>query len=143
MAEVQGRLRGVLAPTTVETQDGQRTVSTLRARADEIRKARKAAEAARREAKRQERAREAEKKRRIRLNYLKRRGLSVWGEIESEIQKRNADGYERAAGLLTDLRVLAEEDNTLDAYSERLSVLRTRHSRKARFVERLEGLEQA
>ena len=143
VAEVQGRLRGVLAPTTVETQDGQRTVSTLRARADEIRKARKAAEAARREAKRQERAREAEKKRRIRLNYLKRRGLSVWGEIESEIQKRNADGYERAAGLLTDLRVLAEEDNTLDAYSERLSALRTRHSRKARFVERLEGLEQA
>ena len=142
VAEIQSRLREALALTTAETQDGQRTVSTLRARAGEIRKARKAAEAARREAKRQQQAREAEKKRRIRLNYLKRRGLSVWDEIEREIQKRNADGYERATGLLADLRVLAEEDNTLDAYSERLCALRARHSRKARFIERLEGLDQ-
>ena len=141
-AEVRSRLREALAPATTEPQDGQRTVSTLRARADEIRTARKAAEAARREAKRQQQAREVEKKRRIRLNYLKRRGLSVWDEIEREIEKRNADSYDRATELLADLRVLAEEDNTLDAYSERLCVLRTRHSRKARFIERLEGLEQ-
>ena len=140
-AEVQSRLREALTPTTTEPQDGQRKVSTLRARAGEIRKKREAAEAARREAKRQERAREAEKKRRIRLNYLKRRGLSVWDEIENEIEKRNADGYERAANLLVDLRVLAEEGNTLDAYSERLCALRAKHSRKTRFIERLTGLQ--
>ena len=143
VAEVRSRLREALAPTTTEPQDGQRTVSTLLARADEIRKERKTAEAVRREAERQQRAREAEKARRLRLGILKRRGLSVWDEIENEIEKRNASGYTRATDLLADLRVLAEEDNTLDAYSERLSALRSRHSRKARFIKRLDGLDQA
>lgn len=143
VAEIQSRLREALVPTTVKAQDGQRTVSTLLARADEIRKERKVAEAARREAKRQQRAREAEKARRIRLNILKRRGLSVWDEIENEIEKRNANGYERATELLADLRVLAEEDNSLDIYLQRLRTLRAKHSRKSRFIERLEGLEQA
>ena len=140
MAEVRSRIQEALAPTTTEIQDRCRTVSTLRARAAEICKERKADEAAQVEAKRQQREREAEKARRLRLNYLKRRGLPVWDEIENEVEKRNANGYERATELLADLRVLAEEDNTSDAYSERLRALRSRHSRKIRFIEQLTKL---
>ena len=141
VAEVRSRIREALAPSTDEIQDRRRTVSTLRARAAEICKTRIAAEAARMEAKRQQRACEAAKARRARLNILRHRGLAVWDEIENEIEKRNINGYERATDLLADLRVLAEEDNTLAAYSERLRAVRSRHSRKARFIERLTGLE--
>ena len=137
MAEVRSRIQESLAPTTTEIQGKCRTVSTLLARADEICRERKAAEAARMEAKRQQRAFEAEKARRARLNILRLRGLAVWDEIENEIKKRNINGYERATDLLADLRVLAEEDNTSDAYSKRLHALRSRHSRKIRFIEQL------
>ncbi len=140
-AEVRSRVREALALATGEIQERRRTVSALRARAAEIGKAREAAEAERLEALRQQQVRAAEKARRARLSIVKRRGLSVWNEIEREIEKRNANGYERATELLTDLRVLAEEDNTLKTYSERLRALRSRHSRKARFIERLTGLE--
>ena len=140
MAEVRSRIQEALAPTTTEIQDRCRTVSALRARAAEICKERKADEAAQVEAKRQQREREAEKARRARLNILRLRGLAVWDEIENEIEKRNINGYERATDLLADLRVLAEEDNTSDAYSERLRALRSRHSRKIRFIEQLTKL---
>ena len=141
VAEVRSRIREALAPSTDEIHDRRRTVSTLRAHAAEICKAREAAEAKRREARRQQQAREAAKARRARLNILRRRGLTVWDEIENEIEKRNINGYERATDLLADLRVLAEEDNALEAFSERLHALRSRHSRKIRFIERLTGLE--
>ncbi|MDE0155785.1 MAG: hypothetical protein OXI88_13210 [Gammaproteobacteria bacterium] len=49
--------------------------------------------------------------------------------------------YQYYEFLAVDQPLLAEEDNTLDAYSERLNALRTRHSLKARFIERLTGLE--
>ena len=140
MAEVRSRIQEALAPTTTEIQDRCRTISTLRARAAEICKERKADEAAQVEAKRQQREREAEKARRARLNILRLRGLAIWDEVENEIEKRNINGYERATDLLADLRVLAEEDNTSDAYSERLRALRSRHSRKVRFIEQLTKL---
>ncbi len=142
MAEVRGKVQEAQTPATDETQNRRRTVSILRARAAEICEERKVAEAARKEAKRQQRAREAEKARRARLNILRHRGLAVWDEIENEIEKRNINGYERATDLLADLRVLAEEDNALNAYSERVRALRSRHSRKTRFIEQLTRLEQ-
>ena len=142
MAEVRGRVQEAQTPATDETEDRRRTVSTLRARAAAICEERKAAEAARMEAKRQQRAREAEKARRARLNILRHRGLAVWDEVENEIEKRNINGYERATDLLADLRVLAEENNTSNAYSERLRALRSRHSRKVRFIEQLTRLER-
>lgn len=142
MAEVRGRIQEVQAPTTTEKQERCRTVSTLRARAAEICEERKAAKAAQMEAKRQQRAREAEKARRARLSILRLRGMAVWDEVENEIEKRNINGYERATDLLADLRVLAEENNTSDAYSERVRALRSRHSRKTRFIEQLTRLDQ-
>ena len=142
MAEVRGRVQEAQAPTTTEKQERCRTVSTLRARAAEICEERKAAKAAQMEAKRQQRAREAEKARRARLSILRLRGMAVWDEVENEIEKRNINGYERATDLLADLRVLAEENNTSDAYSERVRALRSRHSRKTRFIEQLTRLDQ-
>jgi hypothetical protein len=46
-------------------------------------------------------------------------------------------GYDRAAGLLCDLRALALEDGIEDDFSRRLASIRTRHERKIRFIERL------
>ena len=140
--EVQSKIREILATISSKTQDKRRTVVELRDRAAEIRKAREVAEAKRQEAIRQQREREAEQARRKHLNILKHRGLAVWDEVEREIEKRNANGYERATELLIDLRFLAGEDNNLEACSERLRALRLRHARKTRFIERLEGLEQ-
>ena len=142
MAEVRNRIQEAQAPTTTEKQERCRTVSTLRARAAEICEERKAAKAAQMEAKRQQRAREAEKARRARLSILRLRGMAVWDEVENEIEKCNINGYERATDLLADLRVLTEENNTSDAYSERVRALRSRHSRKTRLIEQLTRLER-
>ena len=60
--------------------------------------------------------------------------------MESEVEHRNAAGYDRAAVLLADLRVIAEEGGTLPDFSRRLADIRTRHARKERFLERLGGL---
>jgi hypothetical protein len=61
----------------------------------------------------------------------------VWDEVEAEIQRRNAPGYERAAALLADLSALADEEGETDAFIQRLNHLRTRHSGKYKLIERL------
>ena len=83
-----------------------------------------------------------EKARRVRLGALATRGAaSVWREVEMEIERRNAAGYERAVHLPRDLRALAEEDGSVEEFSERVRSLRDRHERKRRFIERLAGLK--
>ena len=82
---------------------------TLRGRVEEIREARRVATAKRVEAERRRQAEEAERARRARIKAVRQRGESVWGEIETEIERRNPSGYDRAAGLIFDLRALAEE----------------------------------
>ena len=66
----------------------------------------------------------------------------MWREIESEIEKRNANGYDRATALLVDLRALAEEDDAMATFSGHLNALRLRHERKTRFIERLAELDR-
>jgi hypothetical protein len=89
-----------------------RTVGALRRRAREIRDAYERAETERREAERHRLAEEAEKARRARLEALKQRGETIWREIEDEIGRRNASGYDRAASLLSDLQALAAEEGS-------------------------------
>ncbi len=120
-------------------KSGLRTVSELRARASEIRKARKDAEARQREARRLEAERREEEERRARLRNLRLRGEDVWQDIENEINMRNVSAYDRAAALISDLRAIAEEDGASDAFSIRLNSLLSRHSRKGRFLERLDS----
>ena len=139
-AETRNRVREAAAPASGKMQAGLRTVSQLRRRAAAIRRKREAAEAARREAERLQRERELEDARRARLDALRRRGESVWRDVESEIERRNSESYDRAAALLSDLKVLAEENGTMADFRDRLNALRLRHERKKQFVLRLRGM---
>jgi hypothetical protein len=119
----------------------RRTAGMLRMLAKRIAGARERAEAERDEAERRRQAAEAEKARRTRLDILKRRGASsVWSEIEQEIERRNAAGYDNAMALLFDLQALAVEEGSQDDFQRRLGSIRARHERKGKFIERLGGL---
>ncbi|POR55563.1 hypothetical protein [Bosea psychrotolerans] len=115
----------------------RRTAGELRVRAREIAEARERADAKRREAERRRQAEEAERTRRTRINAPRQRGADAWREINQEIERRNASGYDRAAGLLFDLQVLAREAGEQDEFNRRLASIRTTHERKPKFIERL------
>lgn len=117
-----------------------RTVDQLRARAEAIRQARERAQAEKVAAEQRRREEEAERSRRARLDAIRRRGESVWREIDTEIERRNATGYDKAASLLLDLRAVSEEKGTREDFVRRLREIRDRHARKERFIERLTKL---
>ncbi len=117
-----------------------RTVGTLKARAEALREARARETSERREAERRRKAEEAEKARRTRLAAVARRGEAAWREVEDEIGQRKRKSYDRAAELLGDLKVLADEGGTATAFAARLVDIRQRHAAKGRFIERLTGL---
>lgn len=135
-AELKRRIR----KDTARSSAARRTARALRMRAGEIAEARERAEAARREAERRREAKKAEKARRVRIDVLKRRGESVWREIEEEIERRNPAAYERAMVLLADLQVIAAEQGRQDEFSRRLAAIHTRHEKKGKFIERLNRL---
>jgi hypothetical protein len=118
----------------------RRTVGALRMRAREIAMARESAVAERMEAERRRQAEEAEDACRARLEALKQRGEGVWREIEAEIERRNASGYDRAASLLSDLQALAVEEAGQADFRRRLASIRARHEKKGKFIKRVEGL---
>jgi hypothetical protein len=117
-----------------------RTAGALRGRAQAIAQARQAAAAQCREAERRRQAAQAERTRRARLDALRQRGAEVWREVEAEIARRNPSSYDKAAGLLLDLRALAAADGSQDDFDRRLASIRTRHEKKGRFIERLDKL---
>lgn len=117
-----------------------RTVGQLRASAELIRHARERTQAEKATAEQRRRDEEAERARRARLEATRRRGESVWREIESEIERRNANGYDKAATLLLDLRAISEEKGEREDFVRRLKEIRNRHARKERFIERLAKL---
>ena len=139
-AEIQRHARTAASPADSAMPATRRTVSDLRRRAAAIREGREAAEAEQREAERLRQEREEKEAQRARHRHLRRKGEAVWDEIEHEIDRRNASGYGRAAGLLSDLKVLTDEDGAAAAFIDRLNELRLRHSRKWQFIKRLEGL---
>ena len=117
-----------------------RTVEELTARVEALRRARERAEAERQAKEQRRQAALAERMRRKRLDEVMRRGKAVWAEIETEIARRNASGYDRAAALLFDLEAIAIEGGTFSDFIHRLDAIRDRHARKERFLERLKGL---
>jgi hypothetical protein len=143
-AHVTSELRALVRHRLMSEIDASlvaaRTVGQLRARADAIRRARERAQADKAAAERKRREDEAERSRRARLDAVIRRGESVWREIEAEIERRNATGYDKAAGLLFDLRAIAEEKDATEDFVRRLQMIRERHARKERFIERLAKL---
>lgn len=117
-----------------------RTLATLRTRTAAVRAARERAESERREAERQRQAKAAEKARRARVAAVAERGEQAWQEVETEAERRNASGYDRAAQLLADLKAIAEERGTSNAFLKRLAAIRERHAGKPRFLDRLDAL---
>jgi len=69
-----------------------------------------------------------------------RKGDAVWHEIEAQVKRRNASGYDKAAALLLDLQTIAKERRTTDDFTRRLSAIRERHARKERFIQRLRAM---
>ncbi len=118
----------------------RRTVGALMTRVGEIRRQRACAETERRAEERRHQQVLAERMRRKRLEDVMRRGEAVWAEVETEIARRNAAGYDRAAALLTDLEAIAIEDGMEADFIQRLDAIRDHHARKERFLERLKGL---
>jgi hypothetical protein len=114
-----------------------RTVGELRVRADAIRLERERAKAGKAAAEQKRREEEAERARRARLVATARRGESVWREIEGEIERRSTGGYDKAAELLADLRVIAEERGETEVFVHRIGTIRERHARKEKFIQRL------
>jgi hypothetical protein len=145
-AHVRNELRGLVRRRLISDVDtpplAARTVGELRDRAKAIRLARERAEADKAAAERKQREEEAERTRRARLTAIARRGESVWREIETEIERRSVDAYDKAASLLLDLQVIAEERGTVDEFVRRLGAIRERHARKQRLIERLTKLGQ-
>ncbi|MGA3310852.1 MAG: hypothetical protein ABSD08_19905 [Xanthobacteraceae bacterium] len=139
-AELRAEVRKRLGPETVAPPVAARTAGELRARARAIRLARERADADKAAAERKRQAEEAEKVRRARLDAVARRGESGWREVESEIERRNPGGYDKAASLLFDLKAIAEESGTIEDFLRRLRTIRERHVRKERFIERLAAL---
>lgn len=135
--ELRALVRHRLPPPTDTPAVAVRTVGDLRARAKAIRQARACAMAEKAAAERKRREEETERSRRARLDAIARRGESVWREIETEIERRNATGYDRATSLLLDLRAISKEKGAPEDFLRRLQEIRNRHARKERLIERL------
>lgn len=138
--ELRAVVRNRLAPGTDASPVAARTVGELRSRAGAIRLARQRSDAETVAAEQRRQAEEAEKTRRARLDMIARRGESVWREIETEVERRNAAGYDKAAGLLGDLRMIAGERGAVEDFTGRLRALRERHARKQQFIARLAAM---
>ena len=136
-AELRAKVRDRIASGADATPISARTVGELRARADAIGLAREEAAAEKLAAEHKRRVQEAEKARQARLLAITRRGESVWREVEAEIERRNAAGYDKAADLLLDLQAVAEERGAMPDFEKRLRAIRERHARKQQFVVRL------
>jgi hypothetical protein len=86
------RDRQALQSSAVRPAAAPRSAGELRARADAIRAARERKQSERQEAERKRRAAEEARARRARLDAISQRGETVWREVESEIERRNASG---------------------------------------------------
>ena len=140
-AELRSRTRKAASVRDPRASSPLRSAVALRNRAEAIRKERETAAAERRRVERLRQEQLAEQARRARLEALRRRGDDdVWREIETEVERRNASGYDRAASLIGELRAVAKEDDAMAAFARRLGALRRRHERKQRFLERLSGM---
>jgi hypothetical protein len=143
-ARVQTELRAFVRRSLMSPSEAPlpaaRSVGELRARAEAIGRERSRAQAEKLAAEQKREKEAAERLRRARLDGIIKQGESVWREIDAEIERRTATGYDRAAALLFDLRSIAEEKGEVEAFARRLRTIRARHARKERFIERLTTL---
>jgi len=137
MSELRAQVRAGLPPAP---SVAPRTAGGLLARAEEIHEER-VREAAKRKAEERRKAEQkALRERRARMDVLIKRGEAVWQEVEAEIERRNARGYDAATDLLFDLHAIAEEHGKTVDFSRHLADIRRRHETKKAFLARIEGL---
>ena len=139
-AELRAKVKGQMAGESCAAPVAPRTVAELCARANAIRLSRQQAAAEKLAAEQKRRVQEADKARQARQLTMARRGESVWREVEAEVERRNAAGYDKAVALLLDLQALAEEKGAGEDFHRRLRALQERHCQKAKFIERLKAL---
>ena len=144
-AELLHRFRRDRQTTVADDRPGTRTVATLLAEAEARAAARRRreAEAAARERTRRERE-EADRRRRY-LDELAAREPATWREIDALIATKRPTDYDRAVGLLTDLRDLGARDGRTEAVTARIRALSEQHAKKPSFIRRLQkaGLVEA
>ncbi len=81
---------------------------------------------------------EEEKKRRIQsLEALAEKEPRVWEEVELLLQKTQASNYDSAVKLLVGLKELAEYQNRLPAFRDKIARTREKYSRRTGLLERL------
>jgi hypothetical protein len=115
----------------------RRTAGALLSAAEEAREKRRSAEAARAAAKRTQRKREAAEARSKNLEDLARKEPAVWTEIDHLISTKQPASYDRAIGLLVDLRDLATTSGHDTRFHEQLHALRMKHERKPSLLEKI------
>lgn len=121
----QQKLREIVAAPPAPNQTG-RTVQELRDRSSEWSE----------EVKRQKK--EAAKAKLVQeLQALAKREPQVWEEVELLLQKMQGRDYDRAVQLLVDLRDLAEWQNSLPIFRNKIEELRERYSKRSGFLSRL------
>ena len=121
-------------PRLAADASSRRSVNVLLDARDEYVKQRRQRQAA-------ERAREqraAAALRRAYLEDLSQRQDGVRTEIGELIESRQQNGYDRAVGLLIDLRDVASLSSRSEALDEYVAELRRKHARKTSFLRRLE-----
>jgi hypothetical protein len=112
--ELRRRIRESVAERTRVEPPKARAVGELRTRAAEIAAAREQAAAAAARAERERREAEAAATRKKRLAAVAARGELAWREVDNEIERRNAAGYDRAKALLDDLRDVASSQGKVN-----------------------------
>ncbi|MFP4336883.1 MAG: hypothetical protein ACLFQP_03040 [Halothece sp.] len=94
-----------------------------------------AAESERKETERRQKQ-EAEAKRIQALEALAKRKDSVWESVERLIEKGQAKSYDEAVAMLGQLRELAELENQLKSFQDKIDTLRERYSRRSALIQR-------
>lgn len=137
-AELLRRYRGERQPRGSGGVPGLRSVAQLRAAAESraAERHRRAAEQAARDRARRER--EEAKRRQRYLDGLAAREADSWREVDALISAKLPKEYDRALGLLVDLRDLGARDGRTAEVAARIRGLCERHARKWSFLQRLQ-----
>jgi len=137
--ELLNRFRASRAPSRAHARDENgRTVGELLAAAEHRRVTRERAEAESRAAEAARREREAASARAAYLDSLVGKEEILWQQVESNVELKNARGYDEALRLLTNLGDLAERANQKAEFHARLAEFRERHARKPALQSRLQ-----
>ncbi len=121
------KLRPTLNASPASTTARRRTVGQLLKAAQRLR-----------EQEQQRQAEEAEKRRMEELKKLAKREGQAWQEVEALIQRSQAKAYDEAVGLLLKLHALAQFQNTLPDFKQRLSQLREKYRSRHSLMQRFE-----